>query len=242
MYELPQSLLVANPMNRYLINSPMLPSLVPDPDGGYTFRIQNESPGMDKELQLAARAQGSVRTGAAAVLAETRRAERRLEGAAAGEDLVPEARAAAAQVALELRRQRIAVVPTQLRDAAGGATAARSRAARSARRSTALYAQHGELRERIADGDGELRRFVNVYLKGEDIRFLDGLETAGGRRRRGHDPPGGGGRMMRIDEQLARRRARSSRSSSCRRARSRPSWRSGARSRSWRRSSPRSSR
>ncbi|MDT5014704.1 MAG: hypothetical protein QOD39_864 [Mycobacterium sp.] len=48
-YELPQSLLVANPINRYLINSPMLPSLVPDPDGGYTFYIQNESPGMDRE-------------------------------------------------------------------------------------------------------------------------------------------------------------------------------------------------
>ena len=40
-----------------------------------------------------------------------------------------------------------------------------------------LYAQHGELRERIAGEDGELRRFVNVYLKGEDIRFLDGLAT-----------------------------------------------------------------
>jgi hypothetical protein len=48
-YELPQSLLVANPINRYLINSPMLPSLVPDPDGGYTFYVQNESPGLDKE-------------------------------------------------------------------------------------------------------------------------------------------------------------------------------------------------
>ena len=41
-----------------------------------------------------------------------------------------------------------------------------------------LYASHGELRERMSDGDGGLRRFVNVYLKGEDIRFLDGLDTA----------------------------------------------------------------
>jgi hypothetical protein len=49
MYELPQSLLVDNPINRYLINSPMLPSLVPDQDGGYTFYLQNESPGPDKE-------------------------------------------------------------------------------------------------------------------------------------------------------------------------------------------------
>jgi len=49
MYEMPQSLLVANPINRYLINSPMLPSLVPDQDGGYTFYVQNQSPGQDKE-------------------------------------------------------------------------------------------------------------------------------------------------------------------------------------------------
>lgn len=49
MYEMPQSLLVDNPMNRYLINSAMLPSLVPDPDGGYTLLVQNESPGIDKE-------------------------------------------------------------------------------------------------------------------------------------------------------------------------------------------------
>ena len=54
MYELPQSLLVANPIKRYLINSPMLPSLVPDPDGGYTFYIQNESPGIGQGVQLAA--------------------------------------------------------------------------------------------------------------------------------------------------------------------------------------------
>ena len=49
MYELPQSLLVANPINRYLINSPMLPSLMPDDDGGYTFYVQHDSPGADKE-------------------------------------------------------------------------------------------------------------------------------------------------------------------------------------------------
>lgn len=49
MYELPQSLLVANPINRYLLNSPMLPQFVKDADGGLTFYIQNESPGKDKE-------------------------------------------------------------------------------------------------------------------------------------------------------------------------------------------------
>ena len=49
MYELPASLLVANPLNRYLINSPMLPSLKRDADGGLTLLIQHDSPGSDKE-------------------------------------------------------------------------------------------------------------------------------------------------------------------------------------------------
>jgi hypothetical protein len=49
MYELPASLLVDNPINRYLINSPMLPNLKLDADGGLTLIIQNESPGKGKE-------------------------------------------------------------------------------------------------------------------------------------------------------------------------------------------------
>ena len=49
MYELPESLLVANPINRYLLNSPMLPQFQRDADGGLTLLIQNESPGKDKE-------------------------------------------------------------------------------------------------------------------------------------------------------------------------------------------------
>jgi len=39
-----------------------------------------------------------------------------------------------------------------------------------------LLALHGGLRERLVD-DGGLRRFVNVYLNDEDVRFLGGLET-----------------------------------------------------------------
>lgn len=48
-YELPASLLYANPLNRYLINSPMLPGLQRDADGGITIHIQNASPGRDGE-------------------------------------------------------------------------------------------------------------------------------------------------------------------------------------------------
>src|SRR3954467_2385944 len=68
-------------------------------------------------------------------------------------------------------------LPTQLRDAAGGATAVAVDGGTVGEALDALYDQHSELRERIADGDGSLRRFVNVYLKGEDIRFLEGLDT-----------------------------------------------------------------
>jgi hypothetical protein len=49
MYELPSSLLVANPLNRYLLNSPMLPQFKKDADGGLTLLIQSVSPGADKE-------------------------------------------------------------------------------------------------------------------------------------------------------------------------------------------------
>ena len=49
MYNLPESLMVANPINRYLINSSMLPSLKKDADGGLTIYIQKNSPGKDKE-------------------------------------------------------------------------------------------------------------------------------------------------------------------------------------------------
>jgi hypothetical protein len=49
MYELPSSLLVANPLNRYLLNSPMLPNFNRDSDGGITLYVQNTSPGPDKE-------------------------------------------------------------------------------------------------------------------------------------------------------------------------------------------------
>ena len=48
MYEMPASLLVANPLNRYLPTSTMLPDFIPDTDGGITFYLQHESPAADK--------------------------------------------------------------------------------------------------------------------------------------------------------------------------------------------------
>lgn len=49
MYELPSSLLVDNPLNRYLLNSTMMSQFKKDPDGGLTLIIQNQSPGKEKE-------------------------------------------------------------------------------------------------------------------------------------------------------------------------------------------------
>lgn len=40
-----------------------------------------------------------------------------------------------------------------------------------------LEQQYPGLKERLCDETGELRRFVNVYVNGEDVRFLAGLET-----------------------------------------------------------------
>jgi len=68
-------------------------------------------------------------------------------------------------------------IPTQLRAAAGGEAEAKVDGATVQEVLDGLFALHGELRARIADDDGSLRRFVNVYLAGEDIRFLDGLAT-----------------------------------------------------------------
>lgn len=49
MYDGKTQLLIENPINRYLINSPMLPELKKNPDGSLTMYIQNKSPGKDKE-------------------------------------------------------------------------------------------------------------------------------------------------------------------------------------------------
>jgi sulfur-carrier protein len=68
-------------------------------------------------------------------------------------------------------------IPTQLRSAAGGASEAELEGATVREVLDSLYEHFEGLGDRISDGDGSLRRFVNVYLGGEDIRFLDGLDT-----------------------------------------------------------------
>ena len=49
MYDGKTQLLIENSINRYLINSPMLPGMKKNPDGSLTLHIQKDSPGADKE-------------------------------------------------------------------------------------------------------------------------------------------------------------------------------------------------
>ena len=68
-------------------------------------------------------------------------------------------------------------LPTQLRGATGGESQVAVEGTTVAEVLDALFEQYGELRERLTDADGGLRRFVNVYVDGEDIRFADALQT-----------------------------------------------------------------
>jgi MoaD family protein len=67
-------------------------------------------------------------------------------------------------------------IPTILRSYTGGAKAVEGSGATLDELLNNLDAAHGGLRERLVEGE-KLRRFVNVYLNDEDVRFLGGLET-----------------------------------------------------------------
>jgi sulfur-carrier protein len=45
-----------------------------------------------------------------------------------------------------------------------------------------LVVSHPGLRDQLLTSDGQLHRFVNVYLNGQDVRYLSGLETPVGER------------------------------------------------------------
>ncbi len=67
-------------------------------------------------------------------------------------------------------------IPSQLRAATQGESQASVDGSTVGEALDALYDRYGELRSRISENGG-LRRFVNVYVGGEDIRFLEGLNT-----------------------------------------------------------------
>ena len=68
-------------------------------------------------------------------------------------------------------------IPTILRQYTGGAKAVEGVGDTVAALIDDLESRHPGLRNRLVDGEG-LRRFVNIYVNDEDIRFTGGLDTA----------------------------------------------------------------
>jgi MoaD family protein len=67
-------------------------------------------------------------------------------------------------------------IPTILRSYTGGAKSVEGSGSTLSDLLSDLESRHDGLRERLVD-DGGLRRFVNVYLNDEDVRFLGGLDA-----------------------------------------------------------------
>lgn len=68
-------------------------------------------------------------------------------------------------------------IPTPLRKFTGGSDAVEASGDSIASVLEDLDRNHPGLRERICEADGSVRRFVNLYINGDDIRFLDNLTS-----------------------------------------------------------------
>lgn len=68
-------------------------------------------------------------------------------------------------------------IPTPLRNATGGASTVEVDAATVGEAIASLEQAHPGVAERLLDDSGQLRRFVNVFVDDEDVRFQQGLET-----------------------------------------------------------------
>ncbi|HVL51990.1 MAG TPA: MoaD/ThiS family protein [Actinomycetota bacterium] len=69
-------------------------------------------------------------------------------------------------------------IPTQLRTLTGGQAELSVDGASDLRELLGkIKTEHPDLTERLLDENGEIRRFVNIYVGEEDVRFLDGLNT-----------------------------------------------------------------
>jgi sulfur-carrier protein len=69
-------------------------------------------------------------------------------------------------------------IPTPLRSLTKGSAEVQVKGQTVGDLVESLEGQFPGIRERLVDETGELRRFINVYVNEEDIRFLDGKETA----------------------------------------------------------------
>lgn len=68
-------------------------------------------------------------------------------------------------------------IPTPLRKFTGGSESVTASGATVAAVVEDVESRHPGLKERICDDAGKVRRFVNLYVNGEDIRFLSSLDT-----------------------------------------------------------------
>ncbi|UGQ09600.1 MoaD family protein [Yinghuangia sp. ASG 101] len=68
-------------------------------------------------------------------------------------------------------------IPTILREYTGGAKAVEGTGKSINELIDDLESRHAGIRNRLVDESGDLRRFVNVYLNDEDIRFIDGISS-----------------------------------------------------------------
>ena len=68
-------------------------------------------------------------------------------------------------------------IPTPLRKFTGGAESVPATGSTIAAVVQDLESRHPGLKERLCDDSGKVRRFVNLYVNGDDIRFMGNLET-----------------------------------------------------------------
>ena len=69
-------------------------------------------------------------------------------------------------------------IPTPLRSATDGVAELESNAQTVAGLIAELESRYPAIKGRLRDEQGALRRFVNLYVNGEDVRFRDGLDTS----------------------------------------------------------------
>ncbi len=68
-------------------------------------------------------------------------------------------------------------IPTTMRPLTGGQKLVELDAGSLSNVITALEVKHPGMGERLLDDDGALRKFVNIFVDDDDVRYLDGLDT-----------------------------------------------------------------
>lgn len=69
-------------------------------------------------------------------------------------------------------------IPTPLRKFTGGADEVKVSGATVGQVVSDMESRYPGIKERLCEADGKVRRFVNIYVNGDDIRFLQHLDTA----------------------------------------------------------------